>query len=261
MGFTAVQLDAAAAGVRPRELGPSARRDLVARLRRRSLRPVGLDLWIPPAHFRDPGTVDRASDAMLAAIELAADLGRLDLAVQFGPSASGGGSRPRSAPASAPAAGGIVSIESLVLAPGSGEPASEGRPAESDPDDEAPAITAIRAAAEHRGVRLVDFTVGATVVGTGAIGVDPVAWLSAGRSPVDGVLAAGPGLAAVRLADLDASGMRVPPGGADGHLDFAGFAGMLAAGPPVPIAIDPRQWTDPWGGFERAAHAWREVAG
>ena len=37
---------------------------------------AGVDLWIPPAHFTRPDTVDRAVAATHAAVELAADLGR-----------------------------------------------------------------------------------------------------------------------------------------------------------------------------------------
>lgn len=271
LGFAAVQLDAAAAGMRPRELGPTARRDLLARLRRRSLRPVGLDLWIPAMHLREPSTVDRASDAMHATIALAADLGRLDVSVQFGrpAAANAGGSAAGSSPGTTPPAGtrtaapgGIVSIESLIISPdgGAGPPDSADASDASRPApgaEQSPVVDGIRDAAEHHGVRLVDYTVGAASINGSGIGIDPVAWLSAGRSPIEGVLAAGPALAAVRVADLDASGMRVPPGTADGHLDFAEFVAVLDHGPEVATVVDPRQWVDPWGGLERAAEAWR----
>jgi sugar phosphate isomerase/epimerase len=77
LGYRSVQLDAAAAGVRPRELDRSGRRDLAASLRRLELGFSGLDLWIPPAHFVDPAQADRALGAAAAALELAADLSRL----------------------------------------------------------------------------------------------------------------------------------------------------------------------------------------
>ena len=77
LGFGALQLDAAAPGVRARELGRSARRDLAATLRRRGLALTGLDLWIPPEHYTSPETGDRAAGALLAAIDLAAELGPL----------------------------------------------------------------------------------------------------------------------------------------------------------------------------------------
>lgn len=69
-----VQLDATLAGIRPRELDRSARRDLAALLRRLDLQLSGLDLWIPPEHFTDAVHQQRAIDATTAAIELAGEL-------------------------------------------------------------------------------------------------------------------------------------------------------------------------------------------
>jgi sugar phosphate isomerase/epimerase len=77
LGIAGVQIDAMAAGVRPRDLDRSARRDLAALLRRSHLALSGLDLWIPPEHFVDAAKADRALAAALAAIELSADLARL----------------------------------------------------------------------------------------------------------------------------------------------------------------------------------------
>lgn len=77
IGFRAVQLDATAAGLRPRDLDRSARRDLAATLRRAELTCAGIDLLIPPQHFTDPTHADRAAEALFAAIDLAADLGTL----------------------------------------------------------------------------------------------------------------------------------------------------------------------------------------
>jgi sugar phosphate isomerase/epimerase len=77
LGFRAVQLDASSPGLRPRELDRSARRDLAALLRRMQLDLSGLDLWIPPAHLIEAGTVDRAMTALVGAMELVADLARL----------------------------------------------------------------------------------------------------------------------------------------------------------------------------------------
>ncbi|MHC4428271.1 MAG: sugar phosphate isomerase/epimerase family protein [Planctomycetota bacterium] len=84
-GYGHVQLSAAQPGLRPRELDRSARRDLLATLRRRELVPSGLDLWIPLAHWQDPSTVNRALDAVAAALRLAADLGRLVLSLGLPP--------------------------------------------------------------------------------------------------------------------------------------------------------------------------------
>ena len=46
-GFTAVQLDATLAGIRPRDLSRTGRKDLTALLMRGGLRLAGLDLFIP----------------------------------------------------------------------------------------------------------------------------------------------------------------------------------------------------------------------
>ena len=80
-GFRAVQLSAGQPGLRPRELDQSARRDLVATLRRRELSAAGLDLWIPAEHFIDAATADRAVTVAVATIELAGDLGRLPVSL------------------------------------------------------------------------------------------------------------------------------------------------------------------------------------
>lgn len=81
LGFEEVQLDAALAGIRPRELDQRARKDLRAMLGRHSLRCGGLDLFIPRKDWRDAGQIDRAMSAALAAIQLAADLGRAPLSL------------------------------------------------------------------------------------------------------------------------------------------------------------------------------------
>lgn len=81
LAFRAVQLSASQPGLRPRELDRSGRRDLLGRLKRVEMVPAGLDLWIPEAHLRDPARVDRAVGALQAAVELAADLGRITLSL------------------------------------------------------------------------------------------------------------------------------------------------------------------------------------
>lgn len=80
-GFAAVQLDATFSGTRPRDLDQRARKDLLALLMRRSLRPAGIDLWIPRQDYLDSARIDRAMGATLAAIKLGADLGRLPLSL------------------------------------------------------------------------------------------------------------------------------------------------------------------------------------
>jgi sugar phosphate isomerase/epimerase len=80
-GFRHVQLSATLAGMRPRELDRSARRDLLATLRRAELTVSGVDFWIPISDFDDPARMDRAIAATQAAVELAADLGRQALSL------------------------------------------------------------------------------------------------------------------------------------------------------------------------------------
>ena len=83
-GYWAVQLGASGPqGLRPSTLGESARRDLASTLRRAEIQVAGLDLWIPPAHFQDASTVSRATDAVVAAIELCGDLGKCGLTVSI----------------------------------------------------------------------------------------------------------------------------------------------------------------------------------
>ncbi len=77
-GFRGVALDGMAAGARARDLGRGARRDLASLLRRRELSFLGVDLWIPAAHFASPEHQDRAFAATIGAIELARDLATLN---------------------------------------------------------------------------------------------------------------------------------------------------------------------------------------
>lgn len=79
--FTAVQIDATLAGLRPRELNTRARKDLLALIARHGMRLAGIDLFLPRRHYLDSAYIDRAMAATLAAIELAADLGRVPLSL------------------------------------------------------------------------------------------------------------------------------------------------------------------------------------
>lgn len=73
-GFRCIQLDATAAGLRPRELDRSGRRDITTLLKRLGLDLAGLDLWIPRDHFTEQANQARAISAVEAAVELVADL-------------------------------------------------------------------------------------------------------------------------------------------------------------------------------------------
>lgn len=77
LGFRAVQLNAADAESRPRDLSRSARRDLAALLRRHSITFSGMDLFIPPDHYADPAHADRAAEAVSAAMTASLELASL----------------------------------------------------------------------------------------------------------------------------------------------------------------------------------------
>lgn len=77
LGYGAVQLDGAAAGMRAREMDRSARRDLAAMLRRLGLRVAGVDLWVPKEHFAKGAHTERAVGAVTGALELAAEVVQL----------------------------------------------------------------------------------------------------------------------------------------------------------------------------------------
>jgi len=221
MGVRGVQWPAAAAGLRPRELDRGARRDLQAVLRRLELELSGVDLPIPPEHFGDVARVDRAVAAAEEAIRFAAEFGRVPVSMRW--------------------------------------PASRG---DSNAEAEA-AVAALLAVAERRGVRFADETVPPPTSGPDreivGLGLDPVALLAAGIDPAAVALERGPEIVATRLGDLDAAGVRVPPG-AGGRLDVVRYRVSLEiAGFDGFAIIDPRQWSDPRGGVAAAAEVWREA--
>lgn len=82
-GFAAVQLDATLPDVRPRELDATARRDLLATAMRSGLVIAGVDFFIPAEHYSDSQHVDRAVESAIAALTLAADLGRVPLSLNL----------------------------------------------------------------------------------------------------------------------------------------------------------------------------------
>ncbi len=80
-GLRWVQIAATMPGLRPRDLDSSARRDLVASLRRRELNLAGLDAWIPAEHFVDAAKSDRAVASMVEIIAMAGELGRVPVSL------------------------------------------------------------------------------------------------------------------------------------------------------------------------------------
>jgi hypothetical protein len=222
MGYRAVQLSATQPGMRPRELDAGDRRGLRGMLSRLGAACGGVDLWIPPSHFADAAHVDRAMSALDGACGLAADLGRCVVCASF--------------------------------------PMELG----------AEVWQAIAAAADRHGVRIADFAVRSgdaasradvppELVGTG---VDPAALIAAGIEPAMHAASLGRRVAAARIVDLLASGMRAPPGEPSGfRLDLAAFAAALALGGAAPpCCADARQWADPRAGLAATLARWSGTA-
>lgn len=77
LGQPLIHLDAMLAGIRPRELDRSARRDLASMLKRNGVGATGIDLFLPPQHLAETAHVDRAVGAITSAIELLSELASL----------------------------------------------------------------------------------------------------------------------------------------------------------------------------------------
>ncbi|MDX2114742.1 MAG: hypothetical protein SFZ24_03860 [Planctomycetota bacterium] len=172
-GFSALQLSAAAPGLRPRELSRSARRDVAAILRSSELSLSGVDLWIPPAHLDDPARADRALSALLDACDYTAEIAALVggspvLAVQLPP------------PTSAAAAVDALITRAASIGVRIADHAWPSRPEASQPD----AL---------------------------AVGLDPPSILLAGADPAAEASRLSGRIAAARISDLGPAG-RVPPG-------------------------------------------------
>ncbi len=215
-----IALDATAPGMRPRELGRSARRDLAASLRRHELELTGLDLWIPPEHFAHPVHAQRALEATTRALEMASELASLV------------GSRSRA-------------VVSVVMA-------------EETEQDMLRALGAAaqRVGATLADHRLRD-DMGVLPAGVG-VGVDPVFSLMDGGSPGMSVTAAGARLASARLSDANAMG-RCAVGANGGKLDLRGYAGALIVSGLAWVTLDVRDLPDGARAAELGARAWREA--
>lgn len=248
--YRSVTLDATLPTLRPRELDRSARRDLASLMRRRELTCAGLDLWIPPEHFTNPTEQDRALAAVLAAIELAADLARLSASAVVS-----------TARASAPSS---ISICLPHAAP-------------SD------LIAQIDARAATCGVRIADHTfpppqspdhpAPRAAIG---LGIDPAALLLANLDPAAIILraphpprttsASGSAststatstlpLTLARLSDASTVA-RTAIGARDGRLDLLAYAtALLAASYRSPVVVDVRGVLDPADAAKQAIDAW-----
>jgi len=222
LGFRFVQLSATHPGLRPRDLDQSARRDLLATLRRRELTISGVDVWIPPRHFLEAEHADRAVAAIHQAIELAADLGRCPVSFTLPHSMNDDH------------AGALKLLAEAVSA-------------QAD-------RFGVRLA-DH-GVRLVQRE--GTLI---EVGIDPAAWIGQGDDPVKAVLANSTRLASARLCDLLTSGLRGPIGDPqERQLDVQGYKVALSvAGYTQPLIVDTRSWRDGWQGLEQTRRAWGET--
>ena len=221
-GFRAAQLSATAPGLRPRDLNQSARRDVLATLKRNELLLSGIDLWIPLEHFLDPAHVDRALEATMQAIELAADLGRCPL--------------------------------SMILPRDDDD--------DDEQDSQAETLGTIASHAAHFGVEIADHSETAHLRKHFGMGIDPVACLARDEDPVAIIMSNPEKLVSARLADLQKSGMRGPIGDkAEGRLEVMAYrVGLSVVGYERPVVVDTRQWNEPWEGLDQTGSYWQMMA-
>lgn len=209
-------------GVRPRQLGRSARRDLAGHLKRLEMGLAGVDMLIPKEHFEDPAQSDRALDAVRQAAEMASEL--------FG----------------------------LVAAIGNGQgPVVTVRPPE---DVTVALLSEFDALATLTGARigLMEWPVTEALRADSApsgVGVsfDPASAISAGGNPVDLVGGLGSLLLSARLSDTR-DGARVAAGA--GSLDTPLYeAGVSVTGYRGPLIVDVRAVASPGLAAERLSGA------
>ncbi len=207
IGARRVVLDATMPGVRPRELDRSARRDLASVLRRLGLDFAGIDLWIPPTHMVAPAHLDRAIEAVEAAIGMCSELAAL-----------GGGS------------GRVLNTalpESLAVGVGQRLAACAER--------------AGVVVADHAVKRGMESMRHSPML---AAGIDPAAVLAAGLEPVAIVANQKEPVASARWTDLGSAG-RVVAGSRGGRLDIAAYlASLQVNGYRGPMIGDVRNMTD-----------------
>jgi len=237
-----VQVSATQPGTRPRDLDRSGRRDLVSAARRRELGIAGVDAWFPTDALLEDATVDDAVGRLVEAVELAADLGRVGVSTRL--PADGADAAIRAVIAVASRLG-VTVIDHAVPPRGrvvrSGRAGPRGTAGNVSPTVASGLIVPgeVEPVAEET-------SVGDALEGL-AVGIDPPAWLVAGLDLLD---AAGQGVAAIRLADLTADGMRVPPGDPDGRVDAASLVAVARTGgfDGLPL-IDARRWSRPIEGI------------
>lgn len=225
MGFSAVQLDASLPGTRPRELDTGARRDLAGTARRAGLAIAGVDLFIPQEHLLSPEYLDRATGALLAATELASDLGRVPLSIAL------------------PVGGLDADVSETLLS----HAVQAGVRLTVHTEDQLDALS--RWVAKTNGVA--------------GVGLDPAALLAGRKDPVQTAQQSLDTLAVARLNDTRtglADDTRLPVG--QGDLDLSGYRVCCDLAPHRhgPIVLDLRGLTDPRSSATVARQAWDNAA-
>lgn len=224
-GFPAIQLDATLPGIRPKDLSARARRDLQAMAARAGMVIAGVDFFVPRTHFLRSEHVDRAMAAALAAIELAADLGRVPVSLALPVSEAG------------------AEIEAALVS------AAEGR------------SVPLAVHAEDELEKLPQWLDAVDLLLVGA-GLDPAAALASGLDPAQTVHKLAKRLMVARLSDWGggssrADACRRPVG--QGDLDVLSYrvAVELARKRRGPVVVDLRGVGDPVTAAGAASSAWR----
>ena len=228
LGFTCVQLSAATAGIRPRELDNRARRDLAALLARNGIALSGLDLMIPPEHWADPAQLDRALSSTLAAIALAGDLGRVPFSAALPI-----GSLPTD-----------VVTELLTAADGQG------------------VALAVHAEDDIPALKIWLDEIDQPLVGAA---IDPASLIASDQGPVDTALELAAHVLVARLDDFAAESVAAAGGRClvgSGSLKLLNYRAALSTCNNLrSIVVDPRSLPDPAAAAEHARLAWDRSAG
>lgn len=223
LGFQALQLDATLPGVRPRELSQRARKDLLALFARQGLQLAGLDLFLPRQHFTEASHIDRAMSAALAAIELAADLGRVPVSLAL------------------PLGEVKDEIKSTLIEAADGRGIQLAVHAE----DELDALATWLDALELRAL---------------GAGIDPAALLARGEKAVRTTQRFAKRLTVARLSDLTSGALRCAVG--EGELDIEAYRITLdlAGGRSGPVVLDLRGLESPATAAATGKAAWDKAA-
>jgi hypothetical protein len=178
-------------------------------------------LFIPPEHFTQQDTVDRALDAVAGAIQLAADLGAAALFFRLPSEDLEESILESTTELNQLAQGSVVRLLDVGLG---------GR--------------ALRSLEAHR----------ATAIG---IGIDTAAWLADQRDPLEGLITHGAMVGGLRLVDLDETGSRVAPDHG-GRIDLDSLHRALQLETtPRSVVLDARGWAEPVADATRSLAAWR----